>query len=69
MDAAGLKIAKERLGWSTQRMATELRCSERSLWYYLNGGRPVPGPVSKLIDIYLQALVVSAPVEPETLRH
>ena len=65
MDAAGLRSAKRRLGWSTQRLAAELRCSERSVWYYLNGDRPVPGPVSKLIDIYLQALVEGAPGEAE----
>ena len=47
-------------------MADELRCSERAVWRYLTGDRPIPGPVTRLIDIHLQALVVRAPAIPDT---
>ena len=53
-----LKAAKERLGWSTRRIAIELRLSERTVWRYLSKTGTVPGPVERVVDIHIQALTL-----------
>ena len=56
MDATDLRRAKERLGWSAQRLARELRVSERTSWRYLSGESPIPGPVHSFIEVKLLEL-------------
>ena len=49
-----LRSALKRLGWNQRELAEYLGVSEGAVSMWVNGLRPIPVPVEKLIEIALQ---------------
>ena len=49
---------KAELGWSASRTACELCVSNATVWRYLSGRSPIPGPVARLMALFLQSHLV-----------
>ena len=48
MTALELRAVKERLGWTTERLAEALGLTDRHIRRYLSGERPISAPIAKL---------------------
>ena len=62
MKPADLKAARTRLGFTQEALAARLGLTRRTVVRYEAGERPVPGPVSGIIELLLLT-------SPTTNRH
>ena len=61
MTPAEVRAARERLGLTTQQLATALECTVRAVQQWESGVRNVPGPARVAIAFMLQALPAARP--------
>ena len=63
MTSAQFNQALGRLELSTLQAASLLQCTERSVRRYITGDFPVPGAVSKLLNLALQGKITIKDIE------